>query len=89
MTSTNSAHFLLVPFVFWGKNCDLSLYSFNKDVHLIGHIRPFCILAMRLVLEQENVVVTFIVTPQVLDKTRTEVSRQIFNEPPEALQRIR
>ena len=60
-------------------------------IHLIGHIRPFCILATRLVLEQENVVVTFIVGPHFLDKTRAEVSRQFFSEPEssKALQRIR
>ena len=52
---------------------------------------PFCILATRLVLEQENVMVTFIVAPDVLDKTRTEVSRQFLNqsESSKALQRIR
>jgi hypothetical protein len=52
---------------------------------------PFCILATRLMLEQENVVVTFIVAPHVLDKTRTELSRQFLNEPEssEILQRIR
>ena len=61
------------------------------DARLIGHIRPFCILATRLVLEQENVVVTFIVSPDVLDKTRTEVSRQFLIEPEssKALERIR
>ena len=59
---------------------------------LIGHIRPFCALATRLAREQENIIVTFIVTPHLLDKTKTEVSRQFLDEPSEsskALQRIR
>jgi hypothetical protein len=63
-------------------------------VTFIGHVRPLCILATRLVLEEENVVVTLIVAPQVLDKSRTDVSRQLqaLNEPSvtsKALQRIR
>jgi hypothetical protein len=69
-------------------NCYTLLLFLSKDVHLIGHIRPFCILATRLMLEQENVVVTFIVSPQALDKTRTEVSRQFLNGS-KALKRIR
>ena len=50
------------------------------------------VLATRLVREQENVVVTLIVAPILLDKTRTEISRQFLNEPLEisrAFQRIR
>ena len=42
--------------------------------------------------EQESIIVTFIVAPHVLEKTRTEISRQFLNEPSEsskALQRIR
>ena len=53
---------------------------------------PFCTLATRLVREQETIVVTFIVAPHVLDKTRTEVSRQLLDEPlgnSKVLQRIR
>ena len=72
---------------------ELSLIALDRDAHfkLIGHIRPFCILATRLVLEQENVVITLMVAPHVLDKTRSEVSRQFINEPSkaQALQRIR
>ena len=87
---SSTAHFLLVPLIFWGKTCYQSLYSsISKDAHLIGHIRPFSILATRLVLEQENVVVTFIVSPDFLDKTVTEISRQFLNEPSKDLQRIR
>jgi len=57
-----------------------------------GHIRPLCALATRLVREQENIIVTFLVAPHALDKTRTEVSRQFLDEPSgssKALQRIR
>ena len=59
---------------------------------MLGHIRPFCVLATRLVREQENVVVTFLVALHVLEKTRAEVLRQLLDEPSdrvEALQRIR
>ena len=58
----------------------------------IGHVRPFCALATRLVRGQETTIVTFIVAPHVLDKTRTEISRQFLDEDLEsskALQRIR
>jgi hypothetical protein len=44
------------------------------------------------VREQENIIVTFIVAPHVLNKTRTEISRQFFDESSKkskALQRIR
>ena len=73
----------------------------SKDIHsmcliislsLIGHIRPFCAFATRLVREQETIIVTFIVASHVLNKTRTEISRQFLDEPSEslnALQRIR
>ena len=40
----------------------------------IGHVRPFCTLATRLVRERETIIVTLIVAPQVLYKTRTEAS---------------
>ena len=61
----------------------------------LGHIRPLCVLAPRLVREQENVIVTFMVGPHVLEKTRAEVSRQFPDQSSdsadtaEALQRIR
>ena len=56
------------------------------DTRILGHIRPFCVLATRLVREQENAVVTFIVGPHVLEKTRTEVSRQFHDESSDAAQ---
>ena len=55
-------------------------------------MRPFSVLASRLVREQKNVVVTFMVGSHVLEKTRAEVSRQLHDESSdtaEALQRIR
>ena len=62
---------------------------FDIRIELLGHIRPFCVLAPRIVSEQKNVVVTFIVGSQVLEKTRAEVSRQFIDQSAEALQRIR
>ena len=59
---------------------------------MIGHIRPFCALATRLVREQGTIIVTFIVPPLLLDKTRIEVSRQFLDELSgfqKALQRVR
>ena len=67
-----------------------SLYSLTHWI--LGHIRPFCVLAPRLVREQKNVVVTFMVAPQVLEKVRAEISRQFLDESSdsvEALKRIR
>ena len=70
--------------------------SHRNDIHLIiyliGHIRPFCALAIRLVREQETIIATLIVAPHLLDKTRTEVSRHFLDESSgssKALQRIR
>ena len=61
-------------------------------IEYLGHIRPFCVLAPRLVREPKNVVVTFITGSNVLEKTRAEVSRQFLDnssDSAEALQRIR
>ena len=90
MPSTKTSHFLFFPIPAWGKNyySSLSLLTYR----LLGHIRPFCVLATRFVREQENVVVTFMVAPDVLRKTQIEVSRQFLDESSdsaEALQRIR
>ena len=56
-------------------------------------MRPFCVLASRLVREQKNVVVTFIMAgSHVLEKMRAEVLRQLFDgssDIAETLQRIR
>ena len=64
----------------------LSFIAMPFDTRILGHIRPFCVLATRLVREQENAVVTFIVGPHVLEKTRTEVSRQFHDESSDAAQ---
>jgi hypothetical protein len=85
-----SSHFLLFPIPAWGKNYHSSLCPLTY--RLLGHIRPFCVLATRLVCEQGNVVVTFMVAPDVLEKTRAEVSRKFLDESSdsaEAFQRIR
>jgi len=69
--------------------------SWSKVTHLAyptGHVRPLSVLATRLVREQETVVLTFIVAPNLLDKTRAEISRHFRNgssESSKALQRIR
>ena len=90
MSSTNTSHILLLPLTAWGKKYHSSLCPLTYRI--LGHIRPFCVLAPRLVRERENVVVTFMVGSQVLEKTRAEVSRQFLDKSPEsvkALQRIR
>ncbi|KAF8067710.1 UDP-Glycosyltransferase/glycogen phosphorylase [Lyophyllum atratum] len=53
-----------------------------------GHARPLCVLAARLVSESENVLVTILTAPHILDKARFEISRQ-FETGSTALQRIR
>lgn len=58
----------------------------------IGHVKPFCALATRLVRERENIIVTFMVAPHVLNKARTEISSQFIDKSSEslkALQQIR
>ena len=90
MSSTNTSHFLIFPFPAWGKNNHSSLCPLTYQI--LGDIRPFCVLTPRLVREQENVVVTFMVAPHVLEKARAEISRQFLDESSdgaEALHRIR
>ena len=92
MPSTKTSHFLFFPIPAWGKNYHSLASLCFLTYGLLGHIRPFCVLALRLVREQENVVVTFMVGPHVLEKTRTEVSRQFLDESSDiakALKRIR
>ena len=98
LANTNTSHFLLFPIPAWGKNYRSSLWSFKQPkvanwiFHPIGHIRPLCTLATRLVRERENIIVTLIVAPHVLDKTQSEVSRQFLDDPSEkskALQQVR
>ena len=90
MASIKTSHFVFLPIPAWGKNYLSLLY--HLTYRILGHIRPFCVLAPRLVREQKNVVVTFMVGPHVLEKTRAEVSRQFSDESSdsvEALKRIR
>ena len=93
MSSTNISHFLFFPVSAWGKNYHSSLsWLYPLTYRILGHIRPFCVLAPRLVREQENVVVTVMVGSHVLERTRSEVSRQFLDESSDsvkALQRIR
>ena len=71
----------------WGKNYHSLLCPFD-DIP-IGHVRPFCALAMRLVREQEKIIVIFLVSLCLIKKARTEISRQFFDESSEeSLQRI-
>ena len=91
MSSTNISHFLFFPLSAWGKNYHSSLVC-PMTYRILGHIRPFCVLASRLVREQENAVVTFMVAPDMLEKTRIEVSRQFLDKSSDsvdAIQRIR
>ena len=88
---TKTSHFIFFPIPLWGKNYHSSLVSL-LTIEYLGHIRPFCVLAPRLVREQKNVVVTFMVGSHVLEKTRAEISRQFLDDSSdgaEALHRIR
>ena len=95
MLSMDTSHFLFCTIPAWGKNYHSLLVCLLEDTRLIytiGHVRPFCALAARLVREQETIIVTFIVAPCVLDKTKTEISCQFLDKPLESskfLQRIR
>ncbi|KAF8067713.1 UDP-Glycosyltransferase/glycogen phosphorylase [Lyophyllum atratum] len=53
-----------------------------------GHLRPLCVLAARLVSEREDILVTILAAPSMLEKSRSEIARQFKNGSP-ALQRIR
>ncbi|PPQ89615.1 hypothetical protein CVT25_012532 [Psilocybe cyanescens] len=57
--------------------------SLNTASHILfsavpawGHVRPFCVLAARLVLENDNVVVTLLLSPNLLDKAQAEISAE-------------
>ncbi|KDR69167.1 hypothetical protein GALMADRAFT_145572 [Galerina marginata CBS 339.88] len=55
-----------------------------------GHVRPFCILAARLVNENENIVVTMIIASMFLDKAHAEISSEFRDGASEnARERIR
>ncbi|KAF9552859.1 UDP-Glycosyltransferase/glycogen phosphorylase [Agrocybe pediades] len=55
-----------------------------------GHARPFCILAARLVKEYKNVIVTIILTPNLLSKAQAEASSELRGTDDESvLRRIR
>jgi len=41
-----------------------------------GHTRPLCVLAARLVLEKENLVLTFFAPPHKLEQVREDISKQ-------------
>ena len=93
MSSMNISHFLFCSVPSWGKNLSfIALLSSTHLIFLIGHVRPFCTLATRLVREQETIIVTFIVAAHVLNKTRTEILRHFLDkalESSKVLQRIR
>ncbi|KIM47087.1 glycosyltransferase family 1 protein [Hebeloma cylindrosporum] len=42
-----------------------------------GHTRPVCVLAARLVLEEENVVLTFFAPPHQFEQVRKDISNQL------------
>lgn len=55
-----------------------------------GHIRPVLVLAVRLVLEREDIVVTVITAPVMLEKAFSDLATQLPGAPLEqARQRIR
>ncbi|KDR70117.1 hypothetical protein GALMADRAFT_887158 [Galerina marginata CBS 339.88] len=42
-----------------------------------GHVRGFCILAARLVNENENIVITMFIAPKLLEKAHSEISTEL------------
>ena len=66
-------HFLFSGVPAWGESSSVLR---NLAQLLVGHIRPFCILAARLVNENEHVVVTMLIAPKLLDKAQSEVTAE-------------
>ncbi|PPQ96417.1 hypothetical protein CVT26_005096 [Gymnopilus dilepis] len=65
MSNQNRAvHFLFSAIPAWGKSL------------LLSHVRPFSVLAARLVKENKNAMVTFITGPKVLERTELEISAE-------------
>ncbi|KAH9476195.1 UDP-glycosyltransferase 84A1 [Psilocybe cubensis] len=70
----------------------------KKTVHFVfsafpawGHAKSFCVLATRLVEENENVVITLILAPNLLDKAETLINTELdfLNASDETRKRIR
>ncbi|PPQ70942.1 hypothetical protein CVT25_013291 [Psilocybe cyanescens] len=68
--------------------------SYENSNHFIfsaipawGHVRPFCILAARLVKEHETAIVTMILSPSLLSKAETEVAAEFGGEASESTRR--
>ncbi|KAH9476235.1 UDP-glycosyltransferase 74G1 [Psilocybe cubensis] len=61
----------------------MAISNITEATHIVftafaawGHVRPFCILAARLVQANENVVVTMILVPPFLKKAHAEISAE-------------
>ncbi|KIM47390.1 glycosyltransferase family 1 protein [Hebeloma cylindrosporum] len=59
------------------------LVNTHSEPHLLlvplyafGHIRPLCALAARLLMEKENVILTFFAPPHQLEQVRKDISNQ-------------
>lgn len=61
----------------WGQCFTLINSPHFRPHSCTGHTRPFCILAARLVKENENVVVTMLISPNFLDKAHREISAEL------------
>lgn len=69
-SESTSPHLLLVPIPAWGKFLleprSLRPLTFGDK---LGHIRPLCVLATRIIYERPDVFITMISAPMFLDKT--------------------
>lgn len=76
MTPYTGSHFLLPsPLSLWGER-SRTLVTY-KLIQLIGHIKPLCVFASRVVAERDQAVVTILLAPNIIDKALAELS-EIF-----------
>jgi hypothetical protein len=84
------SHWLLLPLPAYGTS-PLLWKNLSRSLNLsAGHVKPLVVLATRAVVENSNLIVTMLLSPNHIDKVHIELSRLLpGQEKKAALQRIR
>jgi len=86
MTGT---HIVFSAIPAWGEHLVQLTQTPNLTLY-IGHARPFCVLAARLVKENKNLIITIVLAPTLLSKAQREVASELRGDADESiLRRIR
>jgi len=77
------SHILFTCIPAWGKflvqDSLLKLHLLCMIASESGHARPLCILAARLAKEKENVAVSLVLPPFILDKANEEILSELYD----------